>query len=266
MALPLSETQLIEFAKAIELSATKILEGLHQSPRGGQGVEFHSTLPYSEGDDIKFLDWKRLASSEKYFVNKFQREEKSGWTILLDSSESMTYGSKAHWARLWSGAILFLAKVWGDSWSFVGAEDGDFEETVQLLGNGKGGVPDISQLSWDKTSNDRLLILSDFFWPLQRLRSILDEASQNFSSVALFQVLDPKEISFEFSGVVEFADLESTERLILDSKSVKSVYLKKLRELQAECQKRVSDSFLFMTFPSEGEKLEAQLLKFFEQL
>ncbi|MBN8554567.1 MAG: DUF58 domain-containing protein [Deltaproteobacteria bacterium] len=264
--LPISEAQLIEFAKTVEVASTYVLEGLHHSARGGQGREFHSSLPYSVGEDIKFLDWKRYAATEKYFVNRFQKEEKAGWTILLDSSESMTYGNKAHWARFWAGSLFFLSKVWGDSCSLFPEKNFHFDETIQSLSHLGGGVNKLSEIHFDVPSQDRLIILSDFFWPNSELNRILNSASENFSSVSALQILNPEEVSFKFSGVIEFSDLESSEKLILDSRSVRSAYLKKLAELQNALDKRTSESFFHMTLAAQDEKLEKQLMKFFERL
>ena len=55
--LGVSESQLLEFAKSIQLEASKALEGLHASRRGGEGLEFHSSNQYTEGDDARFIDW-----------------------------------------------------------------------------------------------------------------------------------------------------------------------------------------------------------------
>ena len=63
-----NSSELIEFAKTVELEATRFLEGQHRSARAGQGIEYHSSVAYAEGEDAKHLDWKRFAATDRFLV------------------------------------------------------------------------------------------------------------------------------------------------------------------------------------------------------
>src|SRR3954467_9686917 len=72
------------------------LSGLHRSPRKGFSVEFADYRPYQPGDDLRFVDWKIAARSDRWVVKQYEEETNLRATIVLDVSKSMA----------WSGAQL----------------------------------------------------------------------------------------------------------------------------------------------------------------
>src|SRR5438093_2175262 len=72
------------------------LSGLHRSPRKGFSVEFADYRPYQAGDDLRFVDWKIAARSDRWVVRQYEEETNLRATIVLDVSRSMA----------WSGAHL----------------------------------------------------------------------------------------------------------------------------------------------------------------
>lgn len=77
------------------------LTGLHRSARKGFSVEFAEHRPYQPGDDLRFLDWKIAARSDRYLIKQFEEETNLRATIVLDVSRSMS----------WSGAPSRLTKL-----------------------------------------------------------------------------------------------------------------------------------------------------------
>ncbi len=266
MALDFEESNLLEFAKTVELTATTVLEGLHDSRRGGEGIEFHSALPYSDGEDARRIDWKRFAASDRYYINRFQRDEKTSWAVAVDSSKSMNYAAKARWAHVWAGALLFLAKSWGDSWRLLPQTEFSLEEAFENLSRENSELVEPSSLKIESRKGERLVVLSDFFWADQELESLKKYWIDHFDRVYLLQILSPQETHFDFSGVVEFRDMESNDKLILDSKSVSHKYRKALKMHQEFLSQDLPENSFAMTFLAGKDKIENQLLKFFEAM
>src|SRR5436190_10986740 len=81
------------------LRAQRVVEGtisgLHRSPLHGVSVEFADYREYAPGDDLKRLDWRAYARSNRYYVKRFEEESNLRGTILLDASASMRYGRGA---------------------------------------------------------------------------------------------------------------------------------------------------------------------------
>lgn len=262
----LQDSELIEFSKAVELAATEVLDGMHVSARGGQGIEYHSTLPYADGEDARRIDWKRVAATDRYYVNRFEREAKSSWTLLIDRSSSMTYGQKLKWVSQWAGALIFLAKIWGDRWRLLPNHEGDVEEAFQILTRNQAGVLEPESLKLEGRASERLVVFSDFFWGEEKVREAIRKWQGEFVHIYLLQILDPKESAFGFSGVTEFRDLESSDRLILDAGRMAARYRKSLKKLQETLRTSLQEGSFSMTFEAGQVKLKDQLLNFFEEL
>ena len=68
------------------------ISGLHRSPLHGVSVEFADYREYSPGDDLKRLDWRAYARSDRFVVKRYEEESNLRCTVLLDASKSMQYG------------------------------------------------------------------------------------------------------------------------------------------------------------------------------
>src|SRR5258707_3426086 len=80
----------------LELRARTVVEGfwhgLHRSPYHGFSVEFTEYRPYTPGDDPRYLDWRLVARTDRYFIKKFQDETNLRWHLLVGQSRCMAYG------------------------------------------------------------------------------------------------------------------------------------------------------------------------------
>ena len=77
------------------------LAGLHRSPFRGFSVEFAEHRPYEAGDELRYVDWRMLAQSDKLFVKQYEEETNLHSMIVLDASASMN----------WSGMERRLTKL-----------------------------------------------------------------------------------------------------------------------------------------------------------
>ncbi|MDD5362162.1 MAG: DUF58 domain-containing protein [Ignavibacteria bacterium] len=79
----------------LELKAKFVVEGfmagLHKSPYHGFSIEFAEHRQYMPGDDLRFLDWRVFARTEKYFIKQYEEETNLKAYILLDISKSMDF-------------------------------------------------------------------------------------------------------------------------------------------------------------------------------
>src|SRR3569833_3051192 len=73
------------------------MSGLHRSPRKGFSVEFAEYRPYQPGADLRYIDWKIAARSDRWVVRQYEEETNLRASIVLDVSKSMA----------WSGTQLY---------------------------------------------------------------------------------------------------------------------------------------------------------------
>src|SRR5881227_3490244 len=84
----------------MELRARVVVEGfwngLHRSPYHGFSVEFTEYRQYSPGDDTRFVDWRVVGKTDRYFIKKFEDETNLRCFFVVDQSQSMSYGSAGY--------------------------------------------------------------------------------------------------------------------------------------------------------------------------
>ena len=113
----LIKPELISQLAPLELKARKIVEGfisgLHRSPYHGFSVEFAEHRPYNPGDELKHIDWKVFAKTERYYVKQYEEETNLRCYVLLDTSGSMHFSYFAEWSKLkysihFAAALMYL--------------------------------------------------------------------------------------------------------------------------------------------------------------
>ena len=69
----------------LEVTARNVVEGfisgMHRSPYRGFSVEFAQHREYVQGDDLRFLDWKAYAKSDKYYIKEYEEETDRRLTV-----------------------------------------------------------------------------------------------------------------------------------------------------------------------------------------
>ena len=110
--------------KNLQLLAKQVVEGsisgIHRSPYKGVSIEFAQHRDYVHGDEIRRVDWKVFAKSDRFYVREYEEETNLRATILLDSSGSMGYGgegrlSKHEYAVRLAAALSYLLLRQSDS-------------------------------------------------------------------------------------------------------------------------------------------------------
>ncbi|MFQ5771550.1 MAG: DUF58 domain-containing protein, partial [bacterium] len=121
------EPKILSKISGMELRARTVVEGfisgLHRSPYRGFSVEFAEYREYTPGDDIRFMDWKVYARSDRYYLKQFEQETNLSCHILLDVSASMNYGSnglsKLEYGSYVAGSLGYLIFQQRDSVGLV---------------------------------------------------------------------------------------------------------------------------------------------------
>ena len=96
--------------ESMELRARLIVEGfitgLHRSPYHGFSVEFAEHRAYTPGDELRHVDWKVYAKTDRYYVKQYEEETNLRSYLVLDTSASMHYRRAEALTKLEYGAYL----------------------------------------------------------------------------------------------------------------------------------------------------------------
>jgi uncharacterized protein (DUF58 family) len=239
--------------KNMELRARVVVEGiwngLHRSPYHGFSVEFTEYRQYTSGDDTRFVDWRLVGRTDRYYIKKFEDETNLRCFFLVDQSRSMGYGSaeytKADYAATLAATLGYFLELQADAIGLL-----TFADTLRdyLPARHRPGHLRQFMLTLEKqTTGDRtnleaplqrvselvrkrglIVIISDFFSPLQTLQKNLRQLRAWGHEVALFQTLDRTEIDLNFEKASLFRDVESGAELYIDPKIARRTYSDKL--------------------------------------
>src|ERR1019366_394484 len=108
---------------SLDLVAKTVVDGfvagLHRSPKFGFSQEFAEYQQYNEGDDLRHVDWNVFARTERIYLKRFKGETNMQLLVLLDTSASMTYGSKKvrklDYARYIAASLIYMSSQQRDA-------------------------------------------------------------------------------------------------------------------------------------------------------
>ncbi|OGS24482.1 MAG: hypothetical protein A2297_00730 [Elusimicrobia bacterium RIFOXYB2_FULL_48_7] len=223
-----------------------LISGMHQSPSKGYSLEFAQHREYSPGDEIRHIDWKVFGRTDRFFVKQYEEETNLRAHILLDTSNSMAFKSgenidKFTYGINLSACLAYLLLRQEDSVGLtvfdekIGkfitprAQFDQFSNIVNTLENiAPGSKTSISQvlneLSGHLKRRGLILIISDLYdLPGEVIRS-LKQLRFKHHDVVVFQVLDPQEKKFDFTGPVIFESLEESDSIQTEADDIHDQY------------------------------------------
>ncbi len=232
------------------------LSGLHRASVHGSSVEFAEHKEYSQGDEIRDLDWKAYAKLDRYYVKQFEQESQLTVFLVLDASASMRFAGggmkKLEYAGLLLAALAYLVIQQQDKVGLVTCGDREVETVVpprartthlhdllavldQVIG--KGGRGDESPAHAlgriaELTRRRRALVVlaSDLFDPEDATISALAQLRAQRHDVSVLHLLDPHERNFPYEGLTEFRSLESPSKMLVNPQAIRREYHEKMEQ------------------------------------
>jgi uncharacterized protein (DUF58 family) len=220
----------------LELVARSVVEGfingIHRSPYFGASVDFAEHRGYVPGDDIRRVDWRLYARTDRFYIKEYEADSNSNFSVLLDVSKSMGYGSggmsKLDYARMLAGCLTYLVHRQRDRVGFVAFDDDIVEhvpasakhmETVlHVLDRLKPSKPGSLRAPLHKMAEHfgrrgLLVLVSDLYEDPDAVLEAVSPLRFRGNDIIVFHVLDEAELNFNFSQPSAFEDLESGEQM-----------------------------------------------------
>src|SRR5215213_4113789 len=284
----LLDPEAISKAEALGLHARYVVEGYmageHKSPYRGFAIEFAQHREYTQGDDVRHLDWKVLGRTDRYYIKQYEQETNYVANILLDASESMKYGSgkitKFDYAKQIAACLAYLILHQRDA-----AALGIFDQTMRdymprsdsratihrlmakLAAFQATQQTNIATVLHDVANQVRrkgiVIVISDFFDDEQKVLEGIQHLRFGGSEVVCFHVMDPYELEFPFTGLVEFEGLENIPKILTRPAELRKSYLREVQAFQQRlregCEKNQSHYLLVNTREPLHEVLSGYL-------
>jgi len=257
--------------ESLELVAKFIVEGfmigLHRSPYHGFSVEFSSYREYSPGDELRFIDWRVFARSDKFYVKQFEETTNLNCYIALDQSASMGYSdalmgpargrearagdtatngvSKVRYCSFIAAALAYLMLKQGDAVGLATFDSSRFDflpassksiQLYQVLSRLTQVKPDhqtelkrsLTNLSERIRRRSLIVLLTDLLVDPEELYDGLRYSRYRHHEIIIFQVLSEHERTFPFQLQTNFVDSESGEQIVTEPGYIRKEYLRLL--------------------------------------
>lgn len=270
---------------SLELVARWVVEGfisgLHRSPHLGFSTDFAEHRQYMPGDDIRHIDWRVYARTERYYLKTFEADTNTNFMVLLDVSGSMGYGSgaitKLTYAKYLAASLTYfshrqrdrvgLATFDGDILEYVPPSAKHLQQVLygidRATPGGRGGLArPLAKIAESQRRRGFMLLLSDLYEEPDRVISALGPLRDAGHDVVVMQLLDPMERSFDFPEAATFEDVESGVRLPVIPSRVRGEYQRLVADHVATLQRRLGEHRIDYTFVDTAQPLDALLFSY----
>lgn len=222
------------------------MSGRHRAKGRGASTDFLEYREYAQGDDLRLVDWRVFARSDRYYLRTFENETRLECNIFVDSSASMGFRdagllTKLEYASFFAACVAWLVVRYNDRVSLQ-----LFDEQIRqfippgstrqhlnhildaLEHNSPGGrtsLPEALEKSYPLLrQRGTLIVVSDFFdSPVDLFQALGPYLHRKFK-IVLVQVLDPAEVVLKDYGLSRYEDAETGEKITVNPARIREIY------------------------------------------
>ena len=254
------------------------INGLHRAPYFGASIDFAEHRGYVAGDDIRRVDWRLFARTDRYFVKQYEADTNANLAVLLDVSKSMSFASdgvsKLQYASFLAASLAYLSHRQRDRVGIITFDEDvvahvppsakHFNVLLHTLDRSKPEKPGRLLAMLDKLAEhfrrrSIVVLISDLYENPADLLEALKPYRSLGNDLVVFHVLDPAEINFPYTDASRFQDVESGEEVPVVPEVFAAQYRKMIREhidtLQAKCSEARIDYMQLTTSQPLDEAL-----------
>lgn len=269
----------------LELLAKTVVDGfingLHRSPYFGASVDFAEHRGYMPGDDIRRVDWKLYARTDRYYLKEYEADTNSNFSVILDISKSMTFASrgvsKLEYGKYLCACLAYFAQKQRDR---IGCITFDSDIVAHIPPSAKHLERVLHTL--DRVKSERkgdlkvplqkmaehfgrrgiLLIVSDLYEDPEAVIEAIKPLRFRGNDIIVFHVMDPAEIEFSFDEASSFQDLETGEQIPVVPSALADEYRRLVQEHIAALSSRMAANRVDYALINTATPLDYALFKY----
>jgi uncharacterized protein (DUF58 family) len=270
---------------SLELLARQVVEGfingLHRAPYFGASIDFAEHRGYVAGDDIRRVDWRLYARTDRYYVKQYEADTNTNLSILFDISRSMAFASgavrKLDYACYLAACLAYLAHRQRDRVGIVTFDSEivthvppsakHFNVVLHTLDRATGARPGnlgapLARMAEHFRRRGLLVLISDFYEEPDTVLEAIKPLRFLGNDLIVFHVLDPAEIEFGYEDASSFEDLESGEQLPVVPESLRAQYRQMIQDHIATLKTKFSEHRIDYTLLNTAEPLDRALFSY----
>jgi len=276
--------------KDLNLSAKMTIDGfmsgINKSTVKGAGLEFSQYRSYQPGDDLRSLDWKMFARSDRYYIRESEVETNISVRILIDASASMNHSdgdfTKIEYARYLGASLAYLANLQGDAIGLYVFKDSgifsmtpkqDYQHLARLFYQLENINPagtftrpiHYKELFSGTQKRELLIFVTDLYQANDEILNLLETLNTLRHEIIVFHLLAKNEIDLDFKGYTTFEDLETGETIQIDQTKARAEYKTKLNAHLEDIRIKMLDRRISYRTISTEQPLDGALRDFLKQ-
>jgi uncharacterized protein (DUF58 family) len=269
----------------LELLARHVVEGfingLHRAPFFGASIDFAEHRGYVAGDDIRRVDWRVYARTDRFYVKQYEADTNTNLSILLDISRSMKFSSrgipKLEYGCFVGACLAYLAQRQRDRTGMI-TFDSDIVthippsakhfnvvlstlEKTQAQRPGNLSVP-LGKMAEHFKRRGILVLISDFYDEPDAIMEAIKPLKFLGNDLIVFHVLDPAEIDFGYDDASSFEDLETGEQIPVVPESLAKEYREMVQAHITALTTKFSEHRIDYTVLNTSEPLDRALFTY----
>ncbi len=272
-----------DLALAAKTTVDGFMNGINKSSIKGSGLEFSQYRSYQPGDDLRSLDWKMFARSDRYYIRESEIETNISVRFLIDASGSMNHHDgdfrKIDYAKYMAASLAYLANYQGDATGLYVFKDNTFYsmaarqdyqhlkrlfyqlEQIEPEGNFTKPIH-YKDIYTGSQKRELLIFITDLYEQNDEITNLLDTLAALKHEVIVFHVMAENELNLNYKGYTTLEDLETGKTIRFDSATNKTQYLQNLENYLATIKIKLLDRNIFYRLAPMNEPLDEFLRDF----
>ena len=276
--------------KDLPLAAKTTIEGfmsgINKSAVKGPGMEFSQYRSYQPGDDLRLLDWKMFARSDRYYIRESEVETNISLRLVLDASASMNHQdgafTKIDYARYLAASLAYLGNLQGDAVGLHVLHQNDvytlptksdfqhlsrlFFQLEQIKPEGRFTDAQIYKKLYAGAAQKELtIVITDLYQSEGDIFNCLDVVNSLKHEVIVFHLMSRNELELDYKGYSSFEDLETGAKVEVDQSALRTTYQSRLAAYLSEVRQKALNKQIYYRMLCSDEPLDQAIRDFLNQ-
>ena len=254
------------------------INGLHRAPYFGASIDFAEHRGYVAGDDIRRVDWRLFARTDRYYIKQYEADTNTNFCLILDISKSMNFGTrgvtKLEYASYLGACLAYLAQRQRDRVgcitfdsevvSYVPPSAKHFNVLLHTLDRAKAErrgemTKPLANMAEHFKRRSLIVLVSDFYEDPSAVLEAIKPLHFLGNDLIAFQVLDPAELDFGYDDASSFQDLETGEQIPVVPESFRNEYRKLIQNHIESLKTKLSEVRIDYMLANTAEPLDRLL-------
>ncbi len=286
----LLDPKILMTIKNLQLAAKTTIDsfmmGINKSNVKGQGLEFSQYRIYEPGDDLRWLDWKMYARSDRYYIRESEVDTSVSVRFLIDASNSMKHADngfeKIEYARYLAASLAYLATIQGDAVGLYVFKEGDIFamptrkdtqhikrfyhqlESIEPGGKFTDAIHYKNLIAGNK-KRELIVFITDYYEKDGEITALLNSLSAYKNEIIVFQLMGNNELTLDYSGYNMLEDLETGETITMNGSSTQTFYQQQLQEYLSGIRQQLLNKNIVYRLMNMQQPIDKALRDFLNQ-